>query len=540
MNAMNDTNAVQKESKPPDKPRGFAVPMVWLLTALAAVFVWRYYMSGTANLIPDECSYWSWSRRLDWSYFDNSGMVAYLIRLSTWGFGESTPFSVRFPFIVASGLTTYLIYRVSFLLFGNRVSALISAALFNLTPLALLGGSAAVHDNALVFFWMVALWAATRFLKSRDGRWFYAMGAAAGLCIQSKYTGVLVALCLMIFLLWSKEHRSWLRTPYPWIGALITLLFAVPILVWNATHNWASLHHIFFIGSGAQSLTKIVLDGLGYHLAQFGLVSPLFYFALVVAVAAALLSNFSVRKPEELLLLSFGLPLVLFGVFAFKGHVEANWAFMGYLSTGILAVQVILSEFHSDPDRRPWKWFGWGYVKWATILAVGPVIVVVIHAWIGILPAGLEKKWAKDDRVIWETRGWRSLGEHVAKLKQEGDVIAADSYQLCALLQFNVPGQPQVRYLAPWNRPTQFDVWEPSFDNLKGRTILFVSPTPLKPSSTERTTVFENFASVETLEPYRVMYHGEAIREIHVYRGHEFDPFSPKRLGPRSLLYRDY
>ncbi len=533
-------NPVEKEPVPPASPWSSNLSVVWLLIALVAVFVWRYFLSGTANLIPDECSYWSWSRRLDWSYFDNSGMVAYLIRLSTGFFGESTPFSVRFPFLVLSGFTTYLIYRVSYLLFGNRTGALTAAALFNLTPLALLGGSAAVHDNALVFFWMTALWAAVRFLKSGDGRWFYAIGVAAGLCVQSKYTGVLVPLCLMLFLLWSKEHRGRLLTRDPWIGALIALLFAIPILVWNFARDWASFHHIFFIGSGANSVTARILDGVGYHLAQSGLVSPLFYFALVVAVGAALFRNLSARKPEEVLLLCFGFPLVLFGLFAFKGHVEANWAFMGYLSTGILAVQVILSKSAEQAGWRPWKWFNERYVKWGTILAVGPVVLVIIHAWIGILPATLENKWAKEDRVVWETRGWKGLGNHVANVKKDDDVIAADSYQLCALLAFNVPGQPQVRYLAPWKRPTQFDVWEPSFDNLKGRTILFVSPTPLEASSAERTTIFENFARVETLEPYRVMYHGVAIREIHVYRGHEFDPFSPKRLGPRSLLYRDY
>ena len=315
---------IPAETEPglPRSTQKFTVPVIWLLVALAVVFVWRYFLSGAANLIPDECSYWSWSRRLDWSYFDNSGMVAYLIRLSTWLFGESTPFSVRFPFLVLSGFTTYLIYRVSFLLFGNRLAGLIAATLFNLTPLALLGGSAAVHDTALVFFWMVALWTGALFLKSGDGRWFYAMGLAAGLCIQSKYTGVLVPLCLLIFLLWSKEHRQRLLTREPWIGALIALLFAVPILVWNAAHDWASFHHILFIGSGAQSVTKRLSDGLGYHVAQLALVSPLFYFALVVGVVAAILGNLRARKPEEVLLLSFGFPLLLFGVFAFKGHVS--------------------------------------------------------------------------------------------------------------------------------------------------------------------------------------------------------------------------
>ena len=171
---------------------------------------------------------------------------------------------------------------------------------------------------------------------------------------------------------------------------------------------------------------------------------------------------------------------------------------------------------------------------------MAPVLLALAHAWIGLLPASLEMKVAKDDRIIWETRGWAGLGKHVAGLKSDGDVIAADSYQLCALLEFNLPGNPHVRYLAPWKRPTQFDVWEPSFDNLRGRNILFVSPLPLKPSSDSSTTIYDNFTRVEPLPPYEVMYHGVAIRQMYIYRGYEFDPFAPRRLGPRSLLYKDY
>ena len=89
-----------------------------------AVFVWRIFFTYSVNLIPDECSYWAWSRRLDWSYFDNSGMVAYLIRLSTSLFNESAPFTVRFPFLILSGLTTFFIYRTGALLFESRSKGL--------------------------------------------------------------------------------------------------------------------------------------------------------------------------------------------------------------------------------------------------------------------------------------------------------------------------------------------------------------------------------------------------------------------------------
>ncbi len=53
-------------------------------------------------------------------------------------------------------------------------------------------------------------------------------------------------------------------------------------------------------------------------------------------------------------------------------------------------------------------------------------------------------------------------------------------------------------------------------------------------------SIYENFGHVEKLPSYYVMYHETAIREIHVYRGESFNPFQPRRLGPRSLLYKDY
>jgi 4-amino-4-deoxy-L-arabinose transferase-like glycosyltransferase len=536
----NDTNVQSPviDAPPPVRLRNEA-PVIWMILALAAVFAWRIFFTHSVNLIPDECSYWAWSRRLDWSYFDNSGMVAYLIRLSTSIFNESTPFTVRLPFLVLSGLTTFFVYRIGALLFESRSKGLLSAVVLNLTPVALLGGSAAIHDNALLFFWVLALWAAARFLIAGNGKWFYVMGASVGLAIQCKYTGVLAIPILFIFFLWNRQYRAWLWRKEPWLGAAIAVAFTLPIIWWNFRHDWASFYHILFIGSGSESLLKRVTDGLGYHLSQFLLISPLIYLALLVGSGSSLMKNIFKPDPREALLLCFGLPVVLFGVQAFRGHVEANWAFMGYASVVILAIHTI-SESLAQGGSGIWRWFNGRFMKWAVILSVAPVLALIIHAWLGLLPASLETRIAKDDRVIWETRGWEGLGRHVGGLLKPGDIIAADSYQLCALLEFNVPGQPQVRYLAPWKRPTQFDVWEPSFDNLKGRDVIFVSPSPLLPSSNAHTTIYENFAQIEELPPYEVKYHGTGIRKIYVYRGLSFDASQPRRLGPRSLLYREY
>lgn len=517
-------------------PSASAVPI--LLCLLGLVVLFRILLSAWLNLLPDECSYWTWSRRLDWSYFDNSGMVAYLIRLSTELFGVSTPFTVRFPFLILSFLSTYLIYRVSVLLFFSRKRALIAAVVFNLTPVGILGAAAAVHDNVLIFFWMCTLWATVKFHRSLNRDWFPVIGLMVGLAILSKYTGVLLIPCLLLYLLTSREHRGCLIRHEPWLGVLVAFVLALPIFLWNLEHHWASLGHILFIGAGAKSWSQRILDGLGYHATQFLIISPLFYAAMLVTSILSVAACVRAHAPEKLLLLWFGMPLMLFGVMAFRGHVEANWGFMGYASILILSVAVIGEELAAARSRLS-RFFRRKYQLWALALTLFPTGLVVLHGWIGLLPASWESRFAKDDRIIWETHGWRDLGKHVGQLREAHDVLAADTYQLCALLEFNVPGQPYLRYLAPWDRPTQFDVWEPSFDNLRGRTILFVSSKLLCPSSVERSTIYEHFSGVESLPVFQVMYHGVPIRQMFLYRGHDFNPSVPRRLGPRHLRYKN-
>ncbi|MGC8603775.1 MAG: glycosyltransferase family 39 protein, partial [Desulfomonilaceae bacterium] len=369
--------------------------------------------------------------------------------------------------------------------------------------------------------------------------YFFLTGTAAGLAMLSKYTGVLILPAILFWLLLSKRYRHILTKKEPWMGVMIAALLALPIIWWNYQNDWASFKHILFIGSAYKGFWRRVSDGVGYQLAQLLTISPLFYCALIGAIFSSIVSEYRNHNEEKLLLLMMGTPLLLFTVLAFKGHAEANWAVMGYLSTGILTVMALLD--HRDITTQfISKRFGVRrFVSIATILAVLSVFVITIHVWVGLVPAFFEKHLGKADRIVWETRGWNGLGKYLKGQIKKDDVVAADTYQLCALLEFNIPGQPNVRYLAPWDRPTQFDVWNKSYDDLMGKDILFVSAKPLVPTSPTLMTIYENFSSVERLAPYKVMYHGECIREIYICRGHSFNPFNPRRLGPRSLFYWD-
>ena len=58
--------------------------VILVVMALQAMFL----MVGCDwDLCGDEAEYWSWSRRLDWSYYTRGPLIAWVIRLGTEVFG---------------------------------------------------------------------------------------------------------------------------------------------------------------------------------------------------------------------------------------------------------------------------------------------------------------------------------------------------------------------------------------------------------------------------------------------------------------------
>src|SRR3954466_7411937 len=88
-----------------------AVP--WLIAALVLL---RIGYLGFAELFPEEAYYWNYAKHLDIGYLDHPPMVAWLIHLGTWLFGNNE-FGVRL-FAVLSSLTAgFFAFKLTELLY---------------------------------------------------------------------------------------------------------------------------------------------------------------------------------------------------------------------------------------------------------------------------------------------------------------------------------------------------------------------------------------------------------------------------------------
>lgn len=313
---------------------------VW--RALGAGAVLHLILALSVGLSPDEAHYALYAWHLDWSYYDHPPLVGWL----QWPFVQlgASDVLLRVAPMLAWVLTSLGLVVLSDALFpglqrlqywGVRIDLL----LFVLSPLPNLLGFAWVPDTLLMLLivWvMVLTWLLCQFENLNARTYWVLLGLALGLAGLSKYTAILLALSVALCLI-QAYGLQWLRHSGPWLAVFVALLCVVPVVVWNAQHDWASfsyqLNHAK--GSGTWSALK-ALAYLATLWLALGLILPIALAAgrakphtkaLATAQATVHLNLLTPRISAQQLSLYFGLPgLLLFVFLAGKGSTLPHWS----------------------------------------------------------------------------------------------------------------------------------------------------------------------------------------------------------------------
>ncbi|MGC9335619.1 MAG: ArnT family glycosyltransferase, partial [Anaerolineae bacterium] len=193
-------------------------------------------------LTGDEAYYLLWSQRLDWAYYDHPAGVALLTRLSTL-VGGSSEFGVRWLNASLGVLVVALLVRVGHR-FLSRQAGTFAAAMVALGAPFLIIARFVYTDTFQLALMLVNLWAFYQLLAAPTARnrpdWKrgLAFGISLALLFNTKYNAYVYAAALgLVVLLW---HRWLLQQGTFWLGIGVGALGLLPVLVWNAAHDWAS------------------------------------------------------------------------------------------------------------------------------------------------------------------------------------------------------------------------------------------------------------------------------------------------------------
>ena len=305
-----------------------------------------------------EAYYIAASRHFALSYFDHPPLSFWIAWATMKLTGSDALIVVRAPFMLMFAATTWLMFRLTALLFTETAGAF-AALLLNLSPLFAIGFGAWVQpDGPLVLFLLAATYCIVRL--AYDGgiehpNWIWAQaGFWLGLALLSKYYAALLPAGVALFAATSREHRRWFRDGGPYIaGAIAALLFS-PVLIWNWQHDWVSFG---FQGYRVVENRGISLRWLGDSiLGQSALIGPWIWIPMLLVAVPALRVGRAESKSWFLLCLA-GVPIVLFTAVALwvptGGHY--HWQAPGYLMLFALLGKVAAQKLgNGDAAARRW------------------------------------------------------------------------------------------------------------------------------------------------------------------------------------------
>ncbi|HXQ28750.1 MAG TPA: glycosyltransferase family 39 protein [Gemmatimonadales bacterium] len=300
-----------------------------VLGVVVAGTLGRLVLAWFTGLGVDESYAVAVARPFSLSYFDHPPLVFWLAGAGSALLGESAV--LRLPFILLFAGTTWLLFRLGARLVGEQAGAY-GAVAMNLAPFfTLSAGSWIVPDGPLMFSLVAMAYCLTRALDDAEGGglgWWVALGVAGGCAGLSKYVAVFAALGVFGFL--ATSDRRWLARPGPWVALGVALVVVSPVLLWNATHGWASFR---FQGghTGVSSATGFHPAGLLTSVAG----QALYFFPWIWLGLIYVLVTGSLAGPNEkswlLCWLAVG-PIVAIAVLALRGHPGfPHWAAGGYL-----------------------------------------------------------------------------------------------------------------------------------------------------------------------------------------------------------------
>ncbi|MBF0502954.1 MAG: glycosyltransferase family 39 protein [Candidatus Riflebacteria bacterium] len=300
----------------------------WFLTA--AFLLLRVFLALSLRLTPDEAYYWEFARRPALSYFDHPPMVGYLISLFRAIFGD-TELAVRLPSLISVPVVSIMLFNYGKLLAGPRCG-FITSLIFNLTPAAAAAGFITTPDTPLALCWSLGAAVFLRIIRDETVGWWLVLGFLVGCGAMSKYNMVFFVPGVLLTLLVFPRLRSAFVGRGFWFAVLLCALGAMPVIIWNAQHDWISFR--FQFSHGMRDAGRPFLQNLGDFLGgQLLTVGPLFWPLLFWFGIRGLIDGWRRNDETRFALAALGLPMMLFFVFnGCRSKVEANWPQMAYLT----------------------------------------------------------------------------------------------------------------------------------------------------------------------------------------------------------------
>ena len=445
---------------------------------IAATLLGRlaYISSDFIELSEDEAYQWLWSKHLALSYYSKPPIIAYLQFLGTHIWGD-TEFGVRFFSPVIGAILGFLVFRF-FAREVNVRAGFLLLLILQATPLLAVGSILMTVDPPSVLFWTAAMLAGWRAMRpdGKTSHWCWT-GLWMGLGFLSKYTELFQLLCWIVFFALWKPARTHLRRPGPYLALLINLLCTLPVLIWNAQHDWITVTHVLERAGAGHAWEPTLRYFFEFVASETALLNPFFFLSTVWAAIA--FWRLSRRDVRLIYLFSMGAPLFLcYLMWAFRSRTLPNWIAPSVVP--LFCLSVIYWDQHLQTSRalRILQTMGIAVgLVFATLMLdtnlvqritgrpLPPAADPLARARGYGAMAGIAGE-ARTDLIAKEGKPVFIIGEHYG-------IVGEISFYLPEA-KTNVITKPFVYYLSSVKPENQFYFWPGYRENCQGQNAVFI------------------------------------------------------------------
>ena len=468
------------------------LPAIFWSVLAITTFV-RFVYALKVPLSGDEAYFWEWGRHPALGYYDHPPVAGWILWFTRQIFGDTVA-AVRIPAVLAGTLVPAVIYRFTLDITGSVKSAALTGLLAMGIPVISVLGVIYTTDTPVLAAGTVGGYFFYQAVHRGDNKAWIWTGICFAVVVGSKFLGIPLLIAAGLYTILNPGSRRHLKTAGPYIAAGISLLGIVPVIIWNASNEWATFTFNFV---SRHSALTINLEGvLDYLAGQSLALSPLVFFMGIPLLAAAVPvwrdQNEGERKIPAFLAM---VPLGGFLILSFVTKVGLHWP---AVAVPFLAVALGASLTQGQTITR----------GWIAATATAWFLTVIIFL-IPLAPYILPADWAyplRPDRI--NTAQLKKLVDSpsesgamvralIDEMGTEKEVfVFTRSYVLSSLVAFYVPDHPEVTVLGKGSVHGRNHVfWFTPADHI-GKSAVFIS---YKPVSTEKEFIESRFESWETV-----------------------------------------
>jgi dolichyl-phosphate-mannose-protein mannosyltransferase len=357
--------------------------------------------NGQYGFHRDELATLDDARSLAWGYVAYPPVTPFFARIALEVFGVSLRGARFFP-AIAQSVAAVLTGLMARELGGSKFAQFVAAMAAAISPLALSSGALLQYVAFDYLWWVLTAYFVVRLLRSKNPRWWIAVGASIGLGMLTKYS--MMFLVAGIFVGIVIDGRAWLTSRWLWYAVVLSIVIFVPNLIWQVSHHFISLDFLRYIHARDVRIGRtdsFISDQ--FILSSCAVTLPLWLAGLVAFLFAPAL------KPYRFVALMYLTPLFLFVIAKGRGYYLAP-AYPMLLAAGAVAEE---------------KWLATLAVSWNRFLRAGTIAVLAISgvmvAFVTLPIVPINSRWWNTVSGIngdfREEVGWPELVAQVAKIR---------------------------------------------------------------------------------------------------------------------------